>query len=289
MNSITKRLMAGVAAAATLLSGLALTGSAMADDTAFTAEDLGAQQMLTVTDITNKDLTNKNLLPIRLAKYAAGQHNDSNQITGYDIETMDEPSGLKSAIAAAAKAVAGTEHQGEVSDDNPMLWVVRNLSTISTADGSKTGNSTASPYSGTLRDFLTALAKSDVVKNAQQSKDNPYMTVDSGEATAGSKATATVAPGIYAIVDKTPTAADQTTGAKKIIASIPMMTGTAIGTNGMYNSLSNGTALGAIEYKATLPTITKKIAASGSSQGLGTVKMMARFPTSPSAMTSPIR
>lgn len=275
MNSLTKRLMAGVAAAATLLSGMALAGSAMADGAGnFTEADLSATQTLTVTDSINKDLTGKNLLPIRLAKYTAGQYDGNGKITGYDIETMDTPQGLKSAIAAAAKAVAGTDHESEVSENNPMLWVVQNLSTISTADGSK-GNSSASPYSGTLRDFLTALAKSDVVKNATSSEGNPYMTVEADAMTAGSKATATVASGIYAIVDKTPTAADQATGAKKIIASIPMMTGTAIGENGKYSELLKGdttTTLGTIEYKATLPTITKKITASGSTQGIGTVK-----------------
>ena len=271
MNSLTKRLMAGVAAAATLLSGMALAGSAIADGAGnFTEVDLSATQTLTVTDSTNKDLTGKNLLPIRLAKYTAGQYDENDKITGYDVETMDDPSGLKTAIYDAAKAVAGTEHQNEVSKDNPMLWVVQNLSTISTADGSKTGNSSASPYSGTLRDFLTALAKSDVVKNAQPSEGNSYMTVDT-DATAGSKATATVAPGIYAIMDKTSTAADADGTKKTNVASIPMMTGTAIGTNGKYNTLSNGTTLGTIEYKATLPTITKEITASGSTQGTGNV------------------
>lgn len=259
MNSLTKRLVAGVAAAATLLSGMALAGSAMAADYGFTADDLSAKQTLTVTDSTNKDLLNKTLVAVRLAKYTAGQYDENDKITGYDIETMDEPSGLKSAIEAAAKKAAGSQ-ASEVDSDNPMLWVIKNLTSLS--DG--TANSATAPYDGTLRDFLTELAKSDVVKNASGSTLS--VNDDGSSASAGS-----VDSGIYAIVDKTPTDASAN-GAQKIIASIPMMTGTAIGTNGKHNTLSNGTTLGTIEYKATLPTITKKITASGSAQGDGAVK-----------------
>ena len=251
MNSLTKRLMAGVAAAATLLSGMALAGSAMAD-TAIPTADLdttATNQTLTVTADSAADLSGKKLYAIRLAKYSAAQVNDNN-ITGYDVADA----GLKDTVNAALKgagivdedgtlanAPQGVTYKGTYDSSNPMQWVVQNLL-----------DSSSSPYSGRLRDFLTKLAAQNL---------STYKISDNEMTISNASATKSVAPGVYVIIDELQTG-DGADG--KTVVSMPMMTGTGI-TSGekSYTKLqkSDGTTidLNTVRYKATKPTVDKKI------------------------------
>lgn len=223
MNSITKRLMAGVAAAATLLSGMALTGSAMAADTAIDTAAVTADQTLTVK-AADGVLAGKNLYAVKLASYSAAQ-TDGEYITGYDLAD----GGYATAIDTALNE-AGISHDTEYSATNPMVWVVQNLL-----------DSSESPYSGQLRNFLTELANQQAIKGAFV--DANKMTV----AEDGNTATKSVPAGIYAVFD---VAAD--TG--NTVVSIPMLNGTTI--NGKTIA---GKTLGEVDYKATKPTVDKKI------------------------------
>ncbi|NMM95535.1 fimbrial isopeptide formation D2 domain-containing protein [Bifidobacterium sp. DSM 109960] len=223
MNSITKRLLAGVAAAATLLSGMALTGSAMAADTAINTADVTADQTLTVK-AADGVLAGKNLYAVKLASYSAAQ-TDGEYITGYDLAD----GGYATAVDTALNE-AGISHATEYSASNPMVWVVQHLLDSST-----------SPYSGQLRDFLTKLANQQTIKGAFVDANKMIVAED------GNTATKSVPAGIYAVFD---VAAD--TG--DTVVSIPMLNGTTI--NGKTIA---GKTLGEVDYKATNPTVDKKI------------------------------
>ena len=247
MNSLTKRLMAGVAAAATLLSGMALAGSAMAD-TAIPTANLEANQTLTVNG-SEGDLTGKTLYAIRLASYSAAQVDEQDNITGYDVADA----GLATTVDTALKSanIIGTNGKptasgakGTYDSSNPMQWVVQNLL-----------DSGSSPYSGQLRNFLTKFAAQDL---STYTVDGNKMDV----AENGNSVTKDVSAGIYVIIDK---AADS--GSK--VVSMPMMVGTGIkkDENSSYTTLkkdaSTSIQLGSVEYKATKPTVGKKIVKTG--------------------------
>lgn len=225
MNSITKRLMAGVAAAATLLSGMALTGSAMAADTAIETAAVQANQTLTVK-ASEGALKGKNLYAVKLAAYSAAQ-TDGTDITGYDLAD----GGYAAAVDQALKdAGINTTSPAGYDSANPMTWVVQNLLDSST-----------SPYAGKLRDFLTKLANQQTVKDAFV--DGNKMDV----ATDGNTATKSVPAGVYAVFDVA--AADG-----NAVVSIPMLNGTTID-----GKTIKGKTLGEVDYKATQPTVDKKI------------------------------
>ncbi len=226
MNSITKRLMAGVAAAATLLSGLALTGSAMAADTAISTDDVTANQTLTVK-ATDGALKGKNLYAVKLASYSAAQ-TDGTTITGYDLAD----GGYAEAVNTALNE-ANISHDTEYSASNPMVWVVQHL-----LDSGADANPA---YSGQLRNFLTKLANQSAIKNAFGDANKMIVTED------GNTATKSVPAGIYAVFDVAETTGDT-------VVSIPMLNGTTID-----GKTIAGKTLGEVDYKATKPTVDKKI------------------------------
>ncbi|MBW3094723.1 isopeptide-forming domain-containing fimbrial protein [Bifidobacterium sp. 64T4] len=226
MNSITKRLMAGMAAAATLLSGMALTGSAMAaDTTAIATDNVKAEQTLTVK-ASEGALKGKNLYAVKLAAYSAAQ-TDGTNITGYDLADGGYATAVNQALEDAG--ISTTRPEGYDST-NPMVWVVQNLL-----------DSDASPYAGKLRNFLTKLANQRTVKDAFA--DANKMTVD----TDGNNATKSVPAGVYAVFDVASENGNE-------VVSIPMLNGT-----GIDNKTIQGKTLGEVDYKATQPTVDKKI------------------------------
>lgn len=192
---------------------------------AFTTMELAEQQPLTVTGngIAKQDAA-RTLKAVRLARYSAGTHDQTN-VLGYDVADAGHAQVVDKALTDA-----GIDHATDYDATNPMAWVAQNLL-----------DSQTSPYAGKLRDLLTQLAKTGLkddqsaVTLARDADDNTL--------------TARVDPGIYVIVDTTPTG----------VASIPMLTGTGI--HGL-TVLKNGdktTTLGAVEYKANGTTVTKKI------------------------------
>ena len=126
-------------------------------------------------------------------------------------------------------STTGTKYKYDAS--NPMVWVVQNLL-----------DSENSPWSGQLRDFLDKLKNESAVTG---DNGTPF-TATQGKNT---EQTASVRPGVYAVVDTTATGQ----------ASIVMFNGTGI--NGI-TSMKNGNktyTLGTVSYKVHETTVKKKI------------------------------
>jgi fimbrial isopeptide formation D2 family protein len=221
MNKPMKRVCALLAGVATLIAALGGGSAALADDAVISGTDLATPQPLTLTAAI--DLTGHSFTAVELAAYSSAT-TDGTNITSYDVTTTGSlASAIKESLPSGAQA----------SDTNPMSYVAQNLL-----------DSRDYPYAGSLRDFLTNLATKDAFKNAA---GNP-MTVS------GKNATATVAPGLYAIVDKTAATA-------KNSVAIVAMTGTGIAGKTVLKNNKNkdGFTLGTVEYKANIPSVTKTI------------------------------
>lgn len=225
------------ATVATLVAGamgLAGVGSAMAADTRVDASKLGdgaaARQTLTVA--ADDDISNRTLKAVPLAYYSYAQ-TDGTNITGFDLIDAGKASAIADALTKANIDTTSKKNQTAGYDynaSNPMVWVVQNLL-----------DSENSPWAGKLRDFIDQLKHEDAV------------TGDKGTAFAkGADAkhmTASVRPGVYAVVDATKTGQ----------ASIVMFNGTGIDGK---TTLKNGAktyTLGTVDYKVHGTGVTKRI------------------------------
>lgn len=225
------------ATVATLVAGamgLAGVGSAMAADTRVDASKLGdgaaARQTLTVA--ADDDISNRTLKAVPLAYYSYAQ-TDGTNITGFDLIDAGKASAIADALTKANIDTTSKKNQTAGYDynaSNPMVWVVQNLL-----------DSENSPWAGKLRDFIDQLKHEDAV------------TGDEGTAFAkGADAkhmTASVRPGVYAVVDATKTGQ----------ASIVMFNGTGIDGK---TTLKNGAktyTLGTVDYKVSDTGVTKAI------------------------------
>ena len=241
MNPTIKRLIAGAAAAVTLLGGMTMASSAMADTIQIPHSDLEQKVPLTVQS-DKETLDGRSFNAIPLATYISVK-TDGTAITGFDLKDGGYASAIDNALSKAGIATTGKAGADGYAYDksNPMVWVVQNLL-----------DSANSPYAGKLRDFLTALGSQTNVKTggtvlANLSQDKKSMS-------------ANVAPGVYAVFDTSESGQ----------ASITMMNGTGvnatIGGQAKYlNTLrkADGTtsALGTVSLKTHGTTITKKITA----------------------------
>ncbi|MCB4877034.1 isopeptide-forming domain-containing fimbrial protein [Bifidobacterium pseudocatenulatum] len=225
------------ATVATLVAGamgLAGVGSAMAADTRVDESKLGdgaaARQTLTVA--ANGDISNRTLKAVPLAYYSYAQ-TDGTNITGFDLIDAGKASAIADALTKANIDTKSKKDQTAGYDynaSNPMVWVVQNLL-----------DSENSPWAGKLRDFIDQL------------KNEAAVTGDKGTAFAkGADAkhmTASVRPGVYAVVDATKTGQ----------ASIVMFNGTGIDGK---TTLKNGAktyTLGTVDYKVHNAEVTKGI------------------------------
>lgn len=225
------------ATVATLVAGamgLAGVGSAMAADTRVDESKLGdgaaARQTLTVA--ANGDISNRTLKAVPLAYYSYAQ-TDGTNITGFDLIDAGKASAIADALTKAHIDTQSKKDQTAGYDynaSNPMVWVVQNLL-----------DSENSPWAGKLRDFIDQLKNEDAV------------TGDKGTAFAkGADAkhmTASVRPGVYAVVDATKTGQ----------ASIVMFNGTGIDGK---TTLKNGDktyTLGTVDYKVHDAAVRKAI------------------------------
>lgn len=233
-----KAAVGALAAMATLAMGF--TGTAMAADTRIDAAKLAVAQPITVT--SNMDISGKNLVAVQLAKYSYAQ-TDGTNITGFDLVDSGKNTAVANALRNAGINTSTTKSGAYAYNaNNPMIWVVQNLL-----------DSTNSPWTGQLRNFLNKLNHESVI------------TGDAGVKLAkGANAntmTASVTPGVYAIIDRT------TTGQ----ASIVMFNGTGIdGKTTLKNGNTNYT-LGTVSYKTHGTTVSKKITATsrGTIEGNG--------------------
>ncbi len=251
MNSITKKLLAGVAAAATLLSGMAFAGGAIADDTVtetmFTADELAVTQSITVNASDETDISAKTLVAIPLAYYSSAQYiindEDDRVITGFDV--TDVSKSYSNAIGNALKT-AGFEPT-DTGTGKYMAWVVQNLS-----------GSANDPWSGDLRKFLDALKNESAIANATGTGTWAPTT----EGSTNSQTVSGLKPGVYMIVDRTDDGQ----------ASIAMMNGTGIyGVTKLQGTQDGATAytLGDVTYKIHGITVDKKIIKGENNDGKG--------------------
>lgn len=223
------------ATVATLVAGamgLAGVGSAMAADTRVDASKLGADARQTLTVAANDDISNRTLKAVPLAYYSYAQ-TDGTNITGFDLIDAGKAPAIADALTKANIDTKSKKDQTAGYDynaSNPMVWVVQNLL-----------DSENSPWAGKLRDFIDQL------------KNESAVTGDKGTAFAkGADAqhmTASVRPGVYAVVDTTKTGQ----------ASIVMFNGTGIDGK---TTLKNGAktyTLGTVNYKVHDAEVTKGI------------------------------
>ena len=225
------------ATVATLVAGamgLAGVGSAMAADTRIDASKLGENARQTLTVTATEDISNRTLKAVPLAYYSYAQ-TDGTNVTGFDL--ID--AGKNIAIADALKTAGiDTSKKAQTSGydyiaANPMPWVVQNLL-----------DSENSPWAGKLRDFIDKLKNESAVTG----DNGTTFTATQGKNT---EQTASVRPGVYAVVDTTKTGQ----------ASIVMFNGTGIDGK---TTLKNGEktyTLGSVNYKVHGTTVTKKITA----------------------------
>lgn len=228
------------ATVATLVAGamgLAGVGSAMAADTRIDASKLGENARQTLTVTATEDISNRTLKAVPLAYYSYAQ-TDGTNVTGFDL--ID--AGKNTAIADALKTAGiDTSKKAQTSGydynaANPMPWVVQNLL-----------DSENSPWAGKLRDFIDQLKNESAVTG----DNGTTFTATQGKNT---EQTASVRPGVYAVVDTTKTGQ----------ASIVMFNGTGIDGK---TTLKNGNktyTLGTVNYKVHGTTVTKKITAAES-------------------------
>lgn len=225
------------ATVATLVAGamgLAGVGSAMAADTRVDASKLGAAARQTLTVAANGDISNRTLKAVPLAYYSYAQ-TDGTNITGFDLIDAGKASAIADALTKANIDTKSKKDQTAGYDynaSNPMVWVVQNLL-----------DSEYSPWAGKLRDFIDQL------------KNEAAVTGDKGTAFAkGADAkhmTASVRPGVYAVVDTTKTGQ----------ASIVMFNGTGIDGKTTL-ALKNGAktyTLGTVDYKVSDTAVRKAI------------------------------
>ena len=229
-----KAIMASIAAIAALAAGV---GSAVAAETSVSAADLAKSQPITVK--ADADISSKNLVAIQLAVYSAAQ-TDGTNITGYDLKDAGLAAAVDDALTKAGISRTASGNASTVYETaNPMAWVVTNLL-----------DSTSSPWAGQLRNFLDQLKNEQAVKAAAGTK--------LAKGADANTMTANVAPGVYAIIDRT-------TDGK---ASIAMMNGTGI--NGMTTLKGKDGKtykLGEVEYKVSdAPVPVKKIVEDGQSK-----------------------
>lgn len=223
------------ATVATLVAGamgLAGVGSAMAADTRVDASKLGADARSTLTVAANGDISNRTLKAVPLAYYSYAQ-TDGTNITAFDLIDAGKAPAIADALTKANIDTKSKKDQTAGYDynaSNPMVWVVQNLL-----------DSENSPWAGKLRDFIDQL------------KNESAVTGDKGTAFAkGADAqhmTASVRPGVYAVVDTTKTGQ----------ASIVMFNGTGIDGK---TTLKNGAktyTLGTVNYKVHDAEVTKGI------------------------------
>ena len=225
------------ATVATLVAGamgLAGVGSAMAADTRVDASKLGAAARQTLTVAANGDISNRTLKAVPLAYYSYAQTDDTDNITGFDLIDAGKASAIADALTKANIDTKSKKDQTAGYDynaSNPMVWVVQNLL-----------DSEDNPWAGKLRDFIDQL------------KNEAAVTGDKGTAFAkGADAkhmTASVRPGVYAVVDTTKTGQ----------SSIVMFNGTGIdGKTTLKNGDKPYTLLGTVYYKVHDAGVAKAI------------------------------
>ncbi|KFI53754.1 SpaA isopeptide-forming pilin-related protein [Bifidobacterium biavatii] len=243
-----KKVFAGLAAAATMLGGLAFGASTAiaADDCLLTADPTAEASSKTITIkaddyrqlITNEHIsssttyTSRSFTAIKLADYAVQQLTVDNVAGGakysLNLKTVSDLT-----VSGAISAALGTNSGYPLSDGDVMEWVSTHL--LSDNDSGTEGQKT-------LRDFATALAK----QNFDNAGNNVKESLSGDVTVNGQAGTLTLNPkngaGVYLLIDAS---GDVTKFAGKIYAaSAPIIIGTPVvstqGTNSSCVAHSDG-------------------------------------------------
>lgn len=254
MFSKKSRIVAASLAALTM--GAIAVPSASAAETRVEDSALKAPQPLTlqVSAGPSYNITNSVFKAVPLALYTYASVDNKNTadktddvITAYDVtSTQQMATAIDASLKAAGIDTSTTGPSGLKYDaSNPVPWLVDNVL-----------DSKDSPWAGKLRDFFDQLKHTDAFKAAINS--GTLLTVN------GSKATANVTPGVYAIVDTTASGR----------ASIISMNGTGIdGITKLKGTAADSPAytLGTVDYKAHDTSVNKQIIGTSASNGGGDV------------------
>ena len=193
-----RKLFAGIAAAATLLGGMALGAtSAQADDAAGTP--VTGEATFTFTAETEAQLTHANLTAYKIGDYV--QYGDS-----YGVVTNSDN---KKAVDPALKA-AGVDTADPKVDHLAAALNAGTLDISATRPWDKTANGNAS----TTRAFANALEKEKLAKGT-----TVKFAATSGPAEDGYSATVTLPAGIYVFIDSAAATESVTKAIPMIVAS----------------------------------------------------------------------
>ena len=197
-----RKLFAGIAAAATLLGGMALgAASAQADGTAGTP--VTGNATFTFTAETAEQLTHANLTAYKIGDYV---QYGSDQNVAYGVVTN---AGNKTAVDSALKA-AGVDTTDSKVDH---LAAALNAGTLDVSD-SRPWDKNAAGGASTTRAFANALEKGKLANGT-----TVKFAATSGSAEDGYSATVTLPAGIYVFIDSAAATESVTKAIPMIVAS----------------------------------------------------------------------
>lgn len=242
-----RKLFAGIAAAATLLGGMALgAASAQADGSGTVVT---SEVNFTFTAQDAKQLTNRKLDAYKIADYVQYGIGDNATYGVQTAGTVTDQSGIKAALEAA---VAGTNKTVPTDGGDLMAWALAE-GVLDTTESSK-DTATGAWKNGASRKFVETL------KTRTNMLGDPTV-VDLGKNLAknGLSAIVTLPAGLYLFVD-----ADYSAGTNKdATPSIAILVGSGNVTNGVLNPLTEATV--AIKNQTT--TVSKTVSAATASAG----------------------
>ena len=232
-----RRLFAGIAAAATLLGGMALGAASAQADGSGTVVKSNVNFTFTAQDA--KQLINRKLNAYKIADYV--QYGTGNDAT-YGVQTagtVTDQSGIKAALEAA---VAGTNKTVPTDGGDLMAWALAE-GVLDTTESSK-DTATGAWKNGASRKFVETLkTTTDKLGTAKE--------VDLGAVANGTSATVTLPAGLYLFVD-----ADYSAGTNKdATPSIAILVGSGNVKNGVLNPLTEAT----VDIKNQTTAVTKKV------------------------------
>lgn len=248
-----RKLFAGIAAAATLLGGMALGAtSAQADDAATTAGSgtivtNDAEFKFTAQDA--KQLTNRKLNAYKIADYVQYGTGSDAMYGVQTAGTVTDKSVIKAALEAAVK---GTAKSVPTDGSDLMAWALAE-GVLDTTESSK-DTATGAWKNGASRKFVETL------KTKTNMLGDPTV-VDLGKNLAkdGLSATVTLPAGLYLFVD-----ADYSAGTNKdATPSIAILVGSGNVENGVLNPLTKAT----VDIKNQTTTVSKTVNAATASVG----------------------
>lgn len=241
-----RKLFAGIAAAATLLGGMALgAASAQADGSGTVVT---SEVNFTFTAQDAKQLTNRKLDAYKIADYVQYGIGDNATYGVQTAGTVTDQSGIKAALEAA---VAGTNKTVPTDGGDLMAWALAE-GVLDTTESSK-DTATGAWKNGASRKFVETLKTSNMLG------DPTVVDLGKNLAENGLSATVTLPAGLYLFVD-----ADYSAGTNKdATPSIAILVGSGNVTNGVLNPLTEATV--AIKNQTT--TVSKTVSAATASAG----------------------